>query len=101
MRAEVRDLAEGVHTGVRAARAVNHDSFLRDPTKNLGERALNRGFSGLELPAVIVRAVVGYGEFEIAHAEVTRNAQETVRTKWLPGFRATLPSRQRGQSSGS
>src|SRR6202040_1713153 len=49
---EMRDLAEGVYTGVSAACAVNEDFLLRDLARGVGDGALNRRQARLDLPAV-------------------------------------------------
>ena len=42
MRLEMRDLAQCVHAGVGAARAVHGDFFLRDLLERVVQRALDR-----------------------------------------------------------
>jgi hypothetical protein len=57
-----------VNAGVGAAGALNDDSLLRDLARSRVKRALNRRHARLELPAVEAGAVVGDGEFDVAHA---------------------------------
>jgi hypothetical protein len=64
---EMRDLAEGVDSGVGAAGAVDGDALLSDFLEGVFEGALDGGDLGLELPAVEVGAVVGDGEFDVLH----------------------------------
>ena len=57
-----------VDASVGAARSVENDAFLRDATQDVYDFTLDGGFVGLDLPAVEVGAVVGDGQFEMAHA---------------------------------
>ncbi len=68
LRLEMRHLSQRVNAGIGAARAVDHDFFLRDFARGVVERALNRRHTRLRLPAVKIGAVVRDGEFDIAHA---------------------------------
>jgi len=54
----MRHLAERVHACVGAAGAVDDDLFLRDFTRRVMQRTLDRRDPRLELPSVKVRAVV-------------------------------------------
>ena len=70
LRFEMGDLAEGVDAGIGAACAVDEDFFLSDLAGGFGDGALDGRLGGLDLPAVEGGAVVGDGEFEVAHCEV-------------------------------
>ena len=63
------DLAEGVDADVGAACAVDEDFFLGDLAGGFGDGALDGRLAGLDLPAVEGGAVVGDGEFEVAHGD--------------------------------
>jgi hypothetical protein len=64
------DLAEGVHTGIGAACAVEFERSFDD----YGERALNRILHGvamcLRLPSMIRTAIIANAEFEAHDAKV-------------------------------
>ena len=62
------DLGEGVDAGVGAAGALGEDAFAGDAVDGVGERALDGGQAGLDLPAVEGGAVVGEGELPVRHA---------------------------------
>ena len=106
-RFKASNLPERVYSGIRATRSSELHIFLRQFAEYADDFALNRGPVGLKLPAVKIGSVVRNRELEIAHAwegfadlafGVRRHAE---RTKRLPGFTAALPSRHKGQSSGS
>ena len=59
-----RHLAGCVDTRVGATRAENCPVFAGEPGHDRLQRALHRGFAGLDLPAVKVRAVVVEGKLE-------------------------------------
>lgn len=63
----MRDLGEGVYSGVSASGALNHDTF----TAEAGDRLLDGFLYGwhaiLTLPACIVRAVIFDCQFETGH----------------------------------
>ena len=67
LRFEMGDLGESVYAGVGAACAVDEDFFLGDLTGGFGDGALDGGLARLDLPAAEGGAVVGDGEFEVAH----------------------------------
>jgi len=67
LRFEMSDLSEGVDAGIGAACAVDEDFFLGDLAGGFGDGALDSRLAGLDLPAVEGGAVVGNGEFEVAH----------------------------------
>ena len=90
-----------MNTRVRAPRPMQQDALLRHPPEYTDDFSLDRGLIGLHLPAMEVGTVVGNGELEITHAREWIPGQGAVRTKRLPGLVAALPSRQKGQSSGS
>jgi len=62
-------LADGVHTGVCATGALGENGFYGDVMEGLGEGALDGGEGGLNLPAVIRRAVVGDCELPVRHGD--------------------------------
>jgi hypothetical protein len=57
-RAHACNLSEGVHTGVRSARAHDSDRPVLERAKRLFKKSLDRDALGLALPADVVRAVV-------------------------------------------
>lgn len=61
------DLGEGVNSGVGAAGALGEHGFAGDVKDGLGQGALDGGEVGLDLPAVVGRAVVGEGGFPVGH----------------------------------
>jgi len=63
------DLPECVDTGVGASGALGEDGFAGDVMEGPGEGALNSGKAGLNLPAVIRRAVVGDCELPVRHGD--------------------------------
>jgi hypothetical protein len=66
----MRSLAERVDARVRAACSVYHNViFFGNFPRGVVDSALNRGQTGLELPAVEVRAIVGNREFDVAHVQ--------------------------------
>src|SRR6266446_4460390 len=98
---EASNLAECVNPRVCSPCCMQNDVFLRQAAQHFNDFSLNRGFARLNLPAVEIGAVVRDGELEIAHAEPGPGHHNALRTKRLPGFTATLPPRQSGQSSSS
>src|SRR2546427_5790202 len=101
LRAEAADLAKRVNPRVSSPCSRQDDVLLRERAEHFNNFALDCGLACLNLPAVEIRAVVRDGELEIAHAEPGTGHHDTLRTKRLPGFTATLPPRQSGQSSSS
>src|SRR6266436_1395605 len=101
LRSKAAHLSKRVNPGVGSSRAVQNDVLLSQPAQHVNDFALNCRLVRLNLPAMEIRAVVRDGELEIAHAQPRTTHQGEVRTKRLPGFTATLPSRQSGQSSSS
>jgi hypothetical protein len=115
VRPKVRHLTERMDTGVGAARAVNDDLLLRDLRGDFVQRALDRRHARLDLPAVEVRAVIGDGEFQGAHAieklshgaakcELCRLETEEVAPAWDRGppkaaFHLARPRRSRTMGS--
>ena len=61
-------LPQRVYTSIGASRALQNSPILRDAPQPADDFALYGRFIGLNLPAVIVCPVVGYGELEMAHA---------------------------------
>jgi len=57
-----------MHASIGAAGAVNNGGVLGNASEHADDLALDGGLMGLHLPAVEVRAVIGDGELEIAHA---------------------------------
>src|SRR6266478_5228425 len=114
LRSKAPDLAKRVNAGVGAPGSMQNDVLLRQAPKHAHDFPLNRRLVRLNLPTVKIGAVVGDGELEIAHGKQVLSLQKreqiwqvlnwpygAVRTKRLPGFTATLPPRQSGQSSSS
>lgn len=64
------DLSESVDSGVGAARALRQELFSGEALDDSGERALDGGLAGLDLPAVEGGAIIGESEFESTHCEV-------------------------------
>ena len=58
------DLAEGVHARVGPARTDDADLAAGERAQRLDDQALHGGRAGLDLPAVVRRAVVGQQECE-------------------------------------
>src|SRR5215469_12517267 len=81
-----RHLFEGVHARIRPSRALRQYVFAGDSSNSRTERALNAGCIGLDLPATEVGAVVGQGQFQIAHGEsksrILRDAAASKITSW-------------------
>ena len=71
------DLAEGVNAGVGAAGALGEDGLAGDVEEGVGERSLDGREAGLNLPAVVGRAVVGEGELPVRHGTIC-----TVTERW-------------------
>ena len=69
LRFEMGDLREGMDAGIGAACAVDEDFFLGDLAGGFSDGALDGRLAGLDLPAVEGGAVVGDGEFEVAHCD--------------------------------
>src|SRR5215469_170904 len=89
LRLEVRHLTERVYAGIGAARAVDDEFFLRNFACRLVDCTLDRGQSGLILPAVKVRAIVGNCESDISHeTERLSHARKKcgLGQKPVPGF---------------
>src|SRR5712692_2185851 len=101
LRPEAADLTERMNPGVGASGTMQNDVLLCEPSQHFNNFALDGGLARLNLPAVEIGAVVGDGKLEIAHAEPRTGDHDALRTKRLPGFTATLPPRQSGQSSSS
>ncbi|MCU1248175.1 MAG: hypothetical protein JWQ49_1204 [Edaphobacter sp.] len=64
---EGSDLGEGVDSGVGAARALGENGFTGDAMDGFGERALDGGDIGLDLPSVVGSPVVGEDELPVRH----------------------------------
>jgi hypothetical protein len=79
---EAGNLAKGVDAGVCAAGALGEGGLAGNPAESGLELSLDGGFTGLNLPAAEVGAVVGQGEFpdartgvgmeEIGHGNLSR-----------------------------
>ncbi len=65
--AQSDDLLQGVNAGVGPPAGQDADSLAGDLGNGVFERFLDGNPIGLELPAGVVRAVVGDGEFESSH----------------------------------
>src|SRR6185295_67017 len=65
---EICSLTFGVHSGVGAARSVNRHWPMLEQRDRSCELALNRAAVWLNLPAVIIGAVVLDGDFEVTHS---------------------------------
>ena len=74
---EAGDLPEGVDAGVGAAGALRQDGFASDVADGMGEGSLDSREGGLDLPAVVVRAIVRQGEFPEKHERVRKV------TRWM------------------
>src|SRR6185437_549504 len=61
------NLGERVHAGIRATGALGQNALARDAMDGVSQRALYGSEAGLNLPAVIRRAVVREREFEVRH----------------------------------
>ena len=67
VREKVATWREGVDAGVGAAGALGEDGFAGDAMDGVGERALDGGEVGLDLPAVVGGSVVGEDELPVRH----------------------------------
>ena len=67
LHAERRHLRERVHAGIGAARAGYFDRLARDLACYFLQNALNGRQSRLDLPAVIIRPIVGDLDFNSSH----------------------------------
>src|SRR5260370_24686963 len=101
LRSKAGDLSKCVNTSVGAPCTMQHYVLLCEPAQYSNNFSLNGGLIRLNLPAVEIRAVVRDGELKMTHAEPGTGLHNALRTKRLPGFTATLPPRQSGQSSSS
>lgn len=70
---KIGHLAKRVHTGVRAAGAVNHRAGTRQALAHLHEQTLDRALVRLDLPSVKFRTIVGECELDILHRGAKRN----------------------------
>jgi peptide/nickel transport system substrate-binding protein len=87
MRLEMRDLAQRMHAGVGAARAVNDDFLLRDFARDIVERGLHSRQSRLKLPAVEGRAVVSDSQLDGPHGAqriIAREGADAAKQAWMP-----------------
>src|SRR6185437_14389784 len=67
--------SQRVHTRICASRTLGQDFFARNTSNSRGQGALNAGCVGLDLPAAEIGAVVGEGNFQVAHAR-KRNPEQ-------------------------
>ena len=58
------DLREGVDSGIGASGTLREQTLRGETLNGVGERALNCGLAGLDLPSVEGGAVIGESEFE-------------------------------------
>jgi hypothetical protein len=61
-----RNLGQRVYASVGAARALWQDILTGKSLQAIGQRALHRSESGLHLPAMKFRAIVGKGYLEVS-----------------------------------
>src|SRR6478752_5892931 len=73
---EAHDLAQSMDAGVGAAGGGDAKSFLREALPGGFDRALDGGLIGLELPAGVRGAVLGYGALEPANGHGASFEQE-------------------------
>jgi hypothetical protein len=64
---EAGDLGESVDAGVSATGALGQNALSGDAEEGVGEQTLDGRQDGLDLPAVVGRAVVGEDELEVGH----------------------------------
>lgn len=67
-RAESDHLSQGMNAGVRPAAGQHADPLPRDLLDRRFQRPLQRFTPRLDLPARVIRAVVGEGELDGSHA---------------------------------
>src|SRR5712692_4032373 len=96
LRSKAGHLTEGMHARVRAPRPMQLDVLLRKSTQHSDYLALNCGFVRLNLPPVELRAVVGDGQLEVAHA-VRKDSRPTARSAQI-GCRASVRRRRPGKA---
>ena len=58
-----------MHARIGPSRALWQYVFAGNPSNSRGQRALNAGGTGLDLPATEIGAVVGQDQFQIAHRQ--------------------------------
>ncbi len=72
------DLAESMHSGIRASRALGQNVLAGKPLNAFGQSALHGRQSGLNLPAVKFRSVIGQRYFESATHIVPRDCERSI-----------------------
>ena len=98
---EVRDLAQRMHAGIRAAGAAHRHGLARQLVDGLGEAALHGGAGGLDLPADERRAVVFDGDAVAGHVLRRLVAPERRQRRLILRFLAeTLPACATKQRAG-
>ena len=85
------DLAQGVDSGVGASRTLRQDFFAGDSSNGRGQRALDGGRLGLDLPPREVRAVIGQDQFEIAHGDCLESYRRRPSSNCLANLYKALP----------
>src|SRR5665647_1836038 len=89
----MRDLAQRMHAGVGAARAVNADLLAADRLDRVFQRALYRRAVLLDLPAAERRAVIFDGQFVARHQSSRSGSFSGVPRKNSSAFIGALPAR--------
>jgi hypothetical protein len=75
--------AEGVDAGVGAAGALREDALAGGAVDGVGERALDGGQAGLDLPSVVGGSVVGEGELPVLSWRCFGRYHGVRRSVWL------------------
>src|SRR5260370_13103268 len=101
LRSKAADLAKRVNSGVGAAGAMQNDVLLREAAQNANNLTLYRGLACLNLPAVVIGAVVGDGELEITHGEEVISFQLSVFRRGDRFGKFIISTRKRCERSGS
>src|SRR5260370_38924331 len=101
LRSKAADLAKSVNSGVGAAGALQNDVLLREAAQNGNNLTLNRGLACLNLPAMVIGAVVGDGELEITHGEEVISFQLSVFRRGERFGKFIISTRKRCERSGS
>ena len=67
------DLTVGMDTRIGTAGTMSRDGVIEEIPKCVFEISLNRGNAKLNLPPVVVCAVVSQSQFDLAHADPASN----------------------------
>ena len=70
VRLEMGHLPQGVHAGISAARAMQHNRMIAYNSQRLLQHLLNSAMAGLHLPTVILCPVILNGKFNGSHFDI-------------------------------